>query len=36
MPKIKILGPTVAAGEAVTDGRTDNVGNIYGYFEMGK
>ncbi len=35
MPKIKVLGPTVTAGEAVTDRQTDgqtdgNVGNIYG------
>ncbi len=35
IPKIKVLGPTVMAGEAVTDGQTDrqadgNVGNIYG------
>ena len=30
MPKIKVLGPTVTAGQAVTDGQTDgNVGNIY-------
>ncbi len=44
MPKIKVLGPTVTAGEAVTDrwtdGRTDgqtdgNVGNIYGFFSQG-
>ncbi len=39
MPKIKVLGPTVAAGEAVTDGQTDrqtdgNVGNIYGWIVM--
>ncbi len=37
---IKVLGPTVMVGEAMTDGRTDrqtdrqtdrNVGNIYGF-----
>ena len=37
MPKIKVLGPTVAEGEAGTDRQTDrqtdgNVGNIYGFF----
>ena len=31
MPKIKVLGPTVAAGETGTDRQTDgNVGNKYG------
>ena len=39
MPKIKILGPAVTAGEAVTDRKTDgqtdgNVGNRYHHMSL--